>query len=96
MDDEDLWPAADIPMTVGSLVAQTFRHWLNGQAEDPEVLELCVRKLGTLDPSGPGYRAARRAYQSVVARYRDRDRLREDLRAATGPPNWRPSSRRRS
>src|SRR5262249_52763363 len=83
MNDDDLWTAADIPMTGGALVAATLSRWLYGRQPNKDLFKWCCRKLGVLDPGHKNYEKCRDIFRAVVGRYADADRLARDLATGT-------------
>src|SRR5262249_52989705 len=79
MGGDDLWTAANIPMTGGALVAKTLERFIYRQAQHPDELRFCPRTQGLLDPGHrryPGYLAA---YRNCITWYRSPADLREAL-----------------
>lgn len=67
MAEDDVWSADTVPITVGRLVAETFRRWLVGQAgADAAAVRFCDRKLGVLDPDHDDYLLFRENRAEVV------------------------------
>src|SRR5262249_50963931 len=46
MSGDDLWAAANIPMTGGALVARTLERFIYRQSQHPDVLRVCTRQQG--------------------------------------------------
>jgi hypothetical protein len=85
MKGDDLWTAAEIPMTVGALVARTLERWLYGQAPEPDLFRFAVRKLGLLDPDDRRYKYSRWAFGSTLRNYTQPRALRATLAAGERP-----------
>src|SRR5262245_12904486 len=76
MAADDLWGAADIPMTCGRLVAATFERWLYGRAGGhADALRFCARKLGYLDPDAYDYVLSRAVRRDLLGRCRTPEAL---------------------
>jgi hypothetical protein len=66
-----LWDANTIPITVGRLVAETFRRWVLGRAgDDANAVQFCDRKLGILDPDADSYVRSRECRHRLTPRVR--------------------------
>ena len=50
--EENRFKSVDIPMTVGSLVAQTIEEYIFTLTDNRELLQYCINKLGKLDRYG--------------------------------------------
>jgi hypothetical protein len=88
MSDTDRWDADSIPMSLGKLVASTFRRRLVGRSgEHADALDFCLRKLGYLDPDHKHYLRNRENRAELLARIDSPEALaavaadREDRRA---------------
>jgi hypothetical protein len=80
MHPDDLWTLNDMPMSRGSLVANTVERFIIRQPVGKYVMLYAIKRLGVLDRDAKDYQESRAAWASTREKYKDIESLRDSVR----------------